>query len=132
MVTPNDRHLVCGACGLYHRAVEAGGIWHCPNPLCPGPGAAYFRSKLDSFRKVENFKHEVDIEEWIPKAEARVKEIDDADITAAFLRCRRYWLGEIPSPKSGTGRYIDKVLEKQTERGIEDADFSSRIAMLDL
>lgn len=38
----------CFACNLQDNLVEAGGIYHCPNPLCTGCGATYW--------KVENLK----------------------------------------------------------------------------
>lgn len=36
-------HQTCHYCELTHPHVEAGGVYHCPNPLCPGCGAAYWR-----------------------------------------------------------------------------------------
>jgi hypothetical protein len=60
-----DDHLTCYYCHLRHKQVEAGGVWHCPNPLCTGPGGAYFRSKLTSYKEVENARHTVDYAEWL-------------------------------------------------------------------
>lgn len=41
---------ICGACGCCSEKVEAGGIWHCPNPLCKGVGSAWFIRTLNSYR----------------------------------------------------------------------------------
>jgi len=37
--------LTCLYCGLNDPAVEAGGIHHCPNRFCQGPGAFYGRTQ---------------------------------------------------------------------------------------
>lgn len=47
---PSSSHLTCHYCNLTHKKVEAGGIRHCPNVLCRGPGAGYWRSKLKSYK----------------------------------------------------------------------------------
>lgn len=54
----------CFSCGIVHERVECDGIWHCPNALCRGVGAAWFRYKLISF--IENYDgtHSVDEDEW--------------------------------------------------------------------
>jgi hypothetical protein len=69
----------CYYCHLRHEKVEASGVYHCPNPLCSGPGGGYFRSKLKSYTEVENDRHTVDHEEWLNAAvEYMLKEnIDD-------------------------------------------------------
>ena len=36
----------CYYCKAVDHAVEAGGIWYCPNPLCPGPGGGHKRHIL--------------------------------------------------------------------------------------
>lgn len=56
-------HYTCHFCKLSHRAVEAGGIFHCPNPLCTGSGAAWFRSRLESYREDGSYKHTIDSNE---------------------------------------------------------------------
>ena len=33
----------CISCGIQDARVEAGGIWHCPNPLCTVSGASNAR-----------------------------------------------------------------------------------------
>lgn len=54
----------CQSCGLKDNNVECRGIFHCPNPRCRGSGGAWFRSKLQSFKIVDNQQHEVDEVEW--------------------------------------------------------------------
>jgi len=58
-------HFTCHYCGLHDENVECGGIYYCPNPLCLGPGAAYFRSKMKSYEESENGKHSVNPSEII-------------------------------------------------------------------
>lgn len=67
-------HLTCYYCHLRHDQVEAGGVWYCPNPLCTGPGGAYFRSKLKSYKEVEDNRHTVDPDEWLQTALAVLQE----------------------------------------------------------
>ena len=40
----------CYYCGCHDTKVEAGGMWHCPNPHCTGCGVAWFCSKLKSYK----------------------------------------------------------------------------------
>ena len=56
----------CGYCGFTSSKVEAGGIHYCPNPLCTGPGAEWFRCKLGSFILLHD-THEVNVDEWFTK-----------------------------------------------------------------
>jgi len=52
---------VCYYCGVQHKNVEAGGIHHCPNVLCQGPGAGDWRSKLKSYQETgRDGRHTVD------------------------------------------------------------------------
>jgi hypothetical protein len=44
-----NKKYQCYYCGIHHSKVEAQGIFYCPNNLCSGPGAAYFRSTLKSY-----------------------------------------------------------------------------------
>ena len=54
----------CHYCGLTDDRVEAGGVYHCPNPICPGCGAAYWRKELcKSYKDLPNGNHTVDSEE---------------------------------------------------------------------
>lgn len=50
----------CFYCGLFHKKVECGGVFYCPNPRCSGPGAAWFRQTLKSYKNVGNNSHEID------------------------------------------------------------------------
>lgn len=72
----------CYYCGLFSSSVEAGGIWHCPNLLCRGPGAAWFRATLSSYRKVKNDEHTVDECEWEAKAYIYILEHKSANKVA--------------------------------------------------
>lgn len=45
--------LECHYCGLVHQLVEAGGVYHCPNRLCTGPGAWRPRMKLSSYKEAD-------------------------------------------------------------------------------
>ncbi len=40
----------CFYCACHDDKVEAGGMWHCPNPRCGGPGVAWFNRKLKSYK----------------------------------------------------------------------------------
>lgn len=41
----------CFSCGILHEEVECKGIYYCPNALCPGYGATWFRATLDSYEE---------------------------------------------------------------------------------
>jgi hypothetical protein len=56
--------LTCYYCALRHPKVEAGGVWHCPNFACSGPGGATHRMKLKSCTDVGDNRHSVDEQEW--------------------------------------------------------------------
>ncbi len=43
---------VCHYCNFRSENVEASGILYCPNAMCTGPGGAWFRHKLKSFKEV--------------------------------------------------------------------------------
>lgn len=58
----------CYYCGVKHAQVEAEGMLHCPNLICPGPGASWFRHTLPSFKECSDGRHIVDKEEWLKKA----------------------------------------------------------------
>lgn len=72
----------CYYCGLSHIKVEAGGMWGCPNIACSGPGNAYFRRSLKSFRD-EGDKHSIDLEEWEGKVRELLPAITDPGIYKA-------------------------------------------------
>jgi hypothetical protein len=75
-------HNTCYYCKLTHATVEAGGVWYCPNPLCTGPGAAWFRASLKSYKEIgQSGKHTVDAFEAIEQAFVHLrkdKNVDDA------------------------------------------------------
>lgn len=48
----------CYYCGFESKKVECRGMWYCPNALCSGPGAYWFRSTLKSFVD-EDHKHSI-------------------------------------------------------------------------
>lgn len=60
----------CQSCGIKHPSVDAIGIWYCPNALCRGAGAAWFRKTLDSYQEYEDFTHSVEENEWQEKGKA--------------------------------------------------------------
>ena len=64
----------CCYCHLEDKLVEAGGVFYCPNPLCMGPGGAWFRSGLDSFRLVDGGRHSVETDEWENKGNDYLKD----------------------------------------------------------
>lgn len=91
----NKEIYICRYCGLHHKDVEAGGIYHCPNPCCLGPGQSYARSKLDSYKEVDSGKHTVDLEELFDKGLRKALEIGDKAIaTQAFITVVREYLKE--------------------------------------
>jgi len=84
-----DDHYTCYYCKLSHKRVEAGGVWHCPNVACSGPGAHYHRRKLKSYKETGDGKHTVDWGEWKVMVEEFLKENQDpslVDATKASLR----------------------------------------------
>lgn len=59
----------CYYCGLVDSRVEASGVYHCPNVLCMGPGAGYWRSKLKSYAEDGcDHRHTVDAAEAVAVA----------------------------------------------------------------
>ena len=60
----------CFYCGLLSEKVECAGMYYCPNPLCAGPGGAWFRRKLLSYKESGNGGHTVDELEWKMAAKA--------------------------------------------------------------
>jgi hypothetical protein len=73
----------CCYCHLEDKLVEAGGVFFCPNPICMGPGGAWFRSGLDSFRLVDGGRHSVETDEWERKGDEYLK---DKAVLAAKIR----------------------------------------------
>jgi hypothetical protein len=62
----------CLSCGIKHSEVEANGVWFCPNALCKGMGALWFRSTLDSFKN-HHLWHTVDENERLVKGKLHNK-----------------------------------------------------------
>lgn len=97
-MTTKSEHLICHYCGLHHKDVEAGGIHHCPNPCCLGPGQSYARSKLESYREVEGDRHTIDLDELFEVGLRKVLDKGDPVIsTQAFISVVReyWWLREV-------------------------------------
>lgn len=59
----------CYYCGLHNDKVECSGLFYCPNPKCTGPGGAYFRSTLKSYKELPCGGHTVDDEELDKKSD---------------------------------------------------------------
>lgn len=87
------RVSVCVYCGLHHKLVEAGGVHHCPNPCCLGPGQSYQRSRLESYKKVDAWKHTIDLDELFEVGICKALDGGDpAIITQTFISVvREYW-----------------------------------------
>lgn len=71
----------CFYCGLEHPRVEAGGLYFCPNTMCPGPGGHSHRAKLASYKEESWPKsgHTVDEEEWRRAGLAHADTLDATD-----------------------------------------------------
>lgn len=93
------KHCTCISCGLSSRLVEAGGIWHCPNPLCRVCGAQWFRLTLDSYSEVDGGKHTVDLAEWLAKGSAALLGLPP-DVVAAGQRCAERMRAELAEEDS--------------------------------
>lgn len=72
-----EDHHCCYYCGLAHHRVEAGGMWHCPNIACHGPGNSYFRGKLPSTRNEDNHQI-VDDAEWMKEVENLLPDLESS------------------------------------------------------
>jgi len=86
----------CYYCGLHHDRVEAGGVYHCPNNLCTGPGAGGFRSTLKSYKETQGERHIVDPHEVVSAAIAKLADEPDQAIRAAVYASVSKWLPEEP------------------------------------
>jgi hypothetical protein len=83
MIAPST----CYYCGLTHERVEARGVYHCPNVLCTGCGAATWRRWLPSYRDVSGtMSHTVDDEEMVGFGLAYASAISDDAGLAAHIR----------------------------------------------
>ena len=76
----------CYYCTIgHHKDVECGGIYYCPNPLCTGPGGAWCRHKLASYKEEEGGRHSVNWSEWRRVALAYMDETNpDEQVWVAF------------------------------------------------
>lgn len=82
----------CYYCKLKHPKVEAAGIFHCPNKLCTGPGAAYFRRTLQSYKENSDGTHFVDNKEIVHVATGWAHaDCDDAVISKKILNSVKAW-----------------------------------------
>jgi len=115
------RALRCNFCDLVHDKVEAGGLWYCPNPICPGCGAAYHRRKMDSYQEIENGRHTVDPKEKIAIGERLLEQLDlDPNLWEAIERCVIYYKGgpKPHVPKGGSERFND--LGRELAREVQE------------
>lgn len=90
----NADHYTCRYCQYRSTSVEAGGIWHCPNVLCSGPGATGWRSaNLKSFKTVGS-QYEVDPRELYDEGMqyASDVEVSHPELAAAIRRSSVVWL----------------------------------------
>lgn len=69
----------CEYCDLLDREVEAGGIYHCPNPLCFGCGAWWFRVLTAGYANVDSHRHTVDVDEIVAFGQWLVAGLDECD-----------------------------------------------------
>jgi len=84
----------CYYCGLTHRKVEAGGVYHCPNALCTGCGATWFRMRMKSYVELDGGpcgKHAVDPQEMLVRGLAYAYEIDDPVIAEKIRESAEKW-----------------------------------------
>jgi len=64
----------CYYCHTKNQNIEGEGVWYCSNPLCTGPGAAWFRRTLDSYTENEDGTHSVDAAELQEKGNLLIKQ----------------------------------------------------------
>ena len=91
-------HYTCYYCGLAHKNVEAGGMWHCPNIACSGPGGGYYRSKLKGTTD-EGSKQNVDMKEWRNQVLVDMKSIKDDDTLEAVKESLKTITAHVASDK---------------------------------
>jgi len=75
----NGEVYKCYYCGIkYLEKVECCGVNYCPNPLCTGPGGAWFRVNLKSCKETSKSpeRHTVDHEEWLQKGLEYIEQKD--------------------------------------------------------
>lgn len=79
-----DKHYTCYYCKVEHKQVEAGGVWYCPNPVCPGPGGHYLRSNLESYKDSDFTHYTIDTAEYLDAVAKKAIEIQDDSIKLAI------------------------------------------------
>lgn len=89
----NGSHLTCYYCKLHHPKVEAGGVYHCPNPLCTGCGANLHRRSVPSYQEHKDGTHSVDGDELVRYWTPRLAGLDES-IRDAAIRCIPKWTEE--------------------------------------
>jgi len=103
----------CIACELSHPEVDSKGFWYCPNPLCPGVGAAWFRYMLDSYGSDGDGQHNIDLKEWVEKGLEHLQEaeptIKEAGERSAALLIER---NTQPETKSMDAERLDTARDR--------------------
>lgn len=95
MTLIGERAETCRGCGLTHEHVEAGGIWHCPNPLCRICGASWIANKLKSVRSIPGTnKFEVDEAELLAAQRSHVKALTDEPLLAFLWATYPIWMAD--------------------------------------
>jgi hypothetical protein len=65
----------CFSCGLVDSKIEAGGIYHCPNPFCHGCGATCWKTQNLTVSKTKDGIEITDMKEWLDKATAEINKM---------------------------------------------------------
>jgi hypothetical protein len=94
-------HQTCYYCNLADEKVEAGGLWHCPNFTCTGPGGHSHRRTLKSYKEDVDGKHTIDIEDWMEEAKKKIKTLEDSPIKEAVAAGIKAFIIKITSTKMG-------------------------------
>ena len=84
----------CISCGLIHGDVEAGGVYHCPNPLCTVSGASWFKLKLQSY-KDQRDHYTVDEVELLAEGLKYMSTVKDPAILHAIKESARKLSAEV-------------------------------------
>lgn len=108
----SKKHYTCRGCGLTHKSVEAGGIWHCPNPFCGSAGNHYFRSRLKSYRSVDSSSHVIDDpDEWTTAAFDKAVRMSDAALRDFCLQ----WAAESDTHRKKMKELLPQYTSTQSE-----------------
>lgn len=115
--TEDIKNHTCFSCGLVHERVEAQGIWNCPNALCVGSGAAWFRKTLKSYKYNYRGEDTINENEWLDKGIVYNQEngIDRDN----FFRTNDQVLDE--KKEFNCKRYLRKPIAKMAYRKIRAA-----------